>query len=111
MERRKCRRKNIRIEAEMVSGDTTCKGMIENISEQGIYLETESTGPLSTSTRFSPGSQFQVKFQTPEGETLKLDCRVMWSFKTGPYGLRKKIGMEVIFPPPAYIDFCNTPDD
>ncbi len=99
----------IRIEAEMVSENTTCTGLIENISEQGIYLETESAGPLHSSTRFSPGTKFQVKFQTPFGETLKLDCQVMWAFKTSPFGLRKKIGMEVIFPPPGYIDFCNTP--
>ncbi len=109
MERRRSGRKKIHIEAEMVSENISYTALIENVSEQGIYLETESSGPLNTSTRFSHGTKFQIKFQTPSGETLKLDCQVMWSFKTGSHGLRKKIGMEVVFPPPGYIDFCKAP--
>lgn len=109
MERRNSKRKRVKIEAELVSEYINCRGLIENLSERGISLETDSTDILSQSTRFTPGTKLQVKFQTPSGELITLNCKVIWSFKTAPHGLRKKVGMEVVFPPPSYIDFCKSP--
>jgi len=108
MERRNTRRTKARIEAELISEDFRCPGVIENYSERGISLETDSSDVLSQSTRFSPGTKFQVKFQTSSGELIILNCKVIWSFKTAPDGLKKKVGMEVVFPPPTYIDFCQS---
>ena len=109
MERRNAQRKKARVEAEFVSEDFSCTGIIENLSVRGISLETDSPNLLSQSTRFTPGTKFQVKFKTPAGELITLNCKVIWSFKTAPHGLRKKVGMEVVFPPPSYIDFCKSP--
>ncbi|KPK02505.1 MAG: hypothetical protein AMK71_02005 [Nitrospira bacterium SG8_35_4] len=109
MERRNSRRKKARVEAEFISEDFSCTGTIENLSVRGISLETDSTDLLSQSTRFTPGTKLQVKFHTPAGELITLNCKVIWSFKTAPHGLRKKVGMEVVFPPPSYIDFCKSP--
>ena len=109
MERRNTQRKKVRIEAELVSEEISCTGLVENLSVRGISLETDSSDLLSQSTRFAPGTKFQVKFQTSAGELITLNCKVIWSFKTAPHGLRKKVGMEVVFPPPSYIDFCQTP--
>jgi hypothetical protein len=108
MERRHFERKKSRIEAELISEDIKCSGFIENLSERGISLETDSEDLLSQSTRFTPGSKFQIKFQTPAGDLISLNCKVIWSFKTAPHGLTKKVGMEVVFPPPSYIDFCQS---
>ncbi len=108
MERRNFQRKKSRLEVELISEDMKCLGYIENFSERGISLETDSADLLSQSTRFTPGSKFEVKFQTPAGELISLNCKVIWSFKTAPHGLTKKVGMEVVFPPPSYIDFCKT---
>lgn len=109
MERRNARRKKASIEAELVSEDVNCIGIIENLSERGISVETDSSDLLSQSTRFTPGAKFQVKFKTPAGELIILNCKVIWAYKTAPHGLRKKVGMEVVFPPPSYIDFCQSP--
>jgi hypothetical protein len=109
MERRNSRRRKTRIEAELVSEEINCVGVIENLSERGISLETDSTDILSQSTRFTPGAKFQVKFQTLSGEPITLNCKVIWAYKTAPDGMRNKIGMEVVFPPPSYIDFCQSP--
>jgi hypothetical protein len=109
MERRNSQRKKARVEAEFVSEDFSCTGIIENLSVRGISLETDSATLLSQSTRFTSGRKFQVKFQTPAGGLITLNCKVIWSFKTAPHGLRKKVGMEVVFPPPSYIDFCQSP--
>jgi hypothetical protein len=108
MERRRSRRKNVNIEAKIISEGTGYSANIENISKHGISLETNSKDILDTSTRFNPGTEFKVKFQTPSGEEINLYCKVIWSYKAAPHGLKSKIGMEVIFPPPSYIDFYET---
>jgi hypothetical protein len=104
-ERRRSQRKNVRIEAEIISEDNTYSAIIENISEHGLCLETSSDDLLGTSTRFHPGAEFDIKFQPPSGDMLTIRCKIIWSYKVAPHGLVKKIGMEVIFPPPEYVDF------
>ncbi len=111
MERRRSPRKKVQIEANLISGDENFTGKIENISQHGIYLETDSKDPLSSSTRFSSGTEYEVRFRIPEGEETRLRCKVIWSYKTAPHGMTKQIGMEVVFPPPEYIDFCNDISD
>ena len=107
MERRRSPRKKVQIEANLISGDENFTGKIENVSQHGIYLETESQDLLSSSTRFSSGTEYEVRFRIPEGEETRLRCKVMWSYSAAPHGVTKQIGMEVVFPPPEYIDFCN----
>ena len=109
MERRRSKRKKICMDAEIVMEDATYAVITESISEHGINLETSSGYLLSTSTRFNTGTEFEVKLQTPSGELIKLHCKVIWSFKTAPHGLKRKVGLEIIFPPPAYVDFYKNP--
>ena len=97
------------MEAEIVQGDTAYTVITESISEHGINLETSSGYLLSASTRFNPGTEFEVQFRTPSGELIKLHCKVIWSFKTAPHGLKSKVGLEIIFPPPTYVDFYKNP--
>ena len=104
MERRRSDRKKVSIEAKIVAEDASYQGVIENISLHGICLETDSGDILSDSKSFSPGSEFQVEFQTPLGEVLKLHCKVKWSFKNAPIGIKRSVGMEIIFPPPGYME-------
>jgi hypothetical protein len=105
MERRRSKRKNVHIETKIVSDDESYSGIIENMSEYGISLETDSKDLLHTSTRFNYGADYKVIFKTPSGEEIQLHCKVTWSYKTAPHGLKRKIGMEIIFPPPSYVDF------
>jgi len=107
MERRRYRRRNVRFEAEMILGEKIYHGIVDNISERGMNIETDAQDILSTSDDFCPGTKLMVKFHTPDGELMTLHCRIVWSFNMGPGGTIKKIGMEVIFPPPGYIDLCR----
>jgi hypothetical protein len=109
MERRNIQRKKLCVEAEITADDFSCTGIVENLSVRGMSVETDSHDLLSQSTRFTPGTKFQVKFETPGGEVIILNCKVIWSFKIAPHGLRRKVGMEVVFPPPNYIEYCQTP--
>lgn len=107
MERRRKKRKKVHIEAEIISGSTIYKSIVENISEEGLNMDTDSIDPLSTSTRFTPGAFFGLKFNAPSGEEIILNCRVVWSYKTAPHGLTKKIGMLIVDPSDKYLEFFN----
>lgn len=107
MEHRRSKRKNVHIEVEIISGDTSYSGSIENISKSGIYIETPSMDPLSRSTRFTPGNVFELKFTAPTGGEIRIECRVAWSYKTAPEGLSKKVGFTIIKSSDRYVEFYN----
>ncbi|MEN8262684.1 MAG: PilZ domain-containing protein [Nitrospirota bacterium] len=111
MEKRRSLRKKVRIEASLILEGESFSGAIENVSQHGIYLETDSREILSISKRFNPGTEYEVRFCVPSGQEVRLRCKVAWSYRAEPHGLTKHIGMDVIFPPPDYIDFCNEKTD
>src|SRR3990167_9703709 len=96
MGKRLSKRIIIGLKAEIISGDISCEGVIENLSEAGIYV---ITAPTKTEINFAPGTILEVKFQFLSGETLNLHCEVKWSYKTPPHGLTNRIGMKIINPP------------
>ncbi|UCH81200.1 MAG: PilZ domain-containing protein [Nitrospiraceae bacterium] len=106
-EKRRSKRKNIRIDGEMIVDDLVIACHIENISEHGIYVEIDSNDPLDLSSRISVGTELSIHFQSLSDELLKVHCKVIWSYRAEPQGLTEKIGMEVIFPPPGFIDLYN----
>jgi hypothetical protein len=105
MERRRSKRKLVHIEAQLILDEDSYKGYIENISEQGIYIETAARDPLKTPKDFSPGTTVYVKFNLPSGEKIDLHCKITWAYQIAPHGLTTSIGLEIIFPPPHYLEF------
>jgi hypothetical protein len=105
MEKRRYKRKKVHLDAEIISSSKVSPCLIENISDCGINVETDAEDPISTKSRFTSGDKFEVKFSTPSGYLITLQCRVIWSYKTAPHGLKKKIGFYIIDPPPDYIIF------
>jgi hypothetical protein len=85
----------IGLKVEIISGDISCEGVIENLSENGIFV---ITFPAQTTIDFIPETPLQLNFRTLLGETLNLRCKVIWSSKTPPHGLTSRIGMEIIEP-------------
>lgn len=105
MERRRSKRILVSLKAELISGDVSYAGIIENLSEEGIYMRTL---PTKAATDFTPETKHELKFQLPSGETINLHCKVKWSYKTPPHGLTNSVGMEIIDPPPEYKEFLKT---
>jgi hypothetical protein len=105
MERRRSERKVVSIRAELVTDDATYTVSIENINKNGLYIVTK---PEKVAIDFTPGKTYNIRFQTPSNELINLHCRVIWSYKTPPYGLTDSVGMEIIDPPPAYEEFFKT---
>ncbi len=104
MERRICERIIVSLNVELISGGTSYAGVVENISEYGLYM---ITNPSKTQTDFASGTKLEVTFQLSSGETLKLPCIVKWSYKTPPHGLTNSMGLEILERPIEYTKFLN----
>jgi len=105
MERRRSKRKIIRLEAERISGDSNHGVFIENLSETGIYM---ITAPARKEIDYTPGMMVDLKFHLKSDETLNLNCKVIWSYKTPPHGITNSVGLEIIDPPLKYLEFVRT---
>jgi hypothetical protein len=105
MERRRSKRIKVNLKAERISGDEKYGVFIENISEQGICMITTH---LKAHSKYIPGTDIDLRFQLSSGETLNLFCKVIWAhLKIPPDGLTDSIGLEIIDPPPQYIEFVR----
>ena len=96
MEKRHVDRINGGFETEIIYEGRSYKGIIDDLSENGVMV---TTLPAEIEVDFIPGSSVDLKFQPHPGETLVLKCRIKWSDKVSPHGLKHRIGMEVIDPP------------
>ncbi len=106
MDRRLFKRKNINLNAKIISGGKTYDGYIKNVSEGGVvYLMTFS---IQVSEDFTPETIIELYFQIPSGETLHLYCEVKWFLKASLDDKTLNLGMKIIDPPPKYIEFIKT---
>lgn len=106
MGKRRVKRTTVHLNAERISGDEKYGVFIENISEKGIHMLATHATPH---THYSPGKNIDVQFYIAHGKPLVLHCRVRWSCpKVPPNGMTDSIGLEIIDPPPQYIEFIKT---
>jgi hypothetical protein len=105
MESRQNKRFIVGLEAELLFGDTHIACSIENLSEVGIYIITSYSKTVS---EFPPDTGIKLIFQFPNGERQCLDCKVKWHYKTPPHGVTNSVGMEIIDPPPSYLESLKT---
>jgi hypothetical protein len=118
-EKRRSKRKRTHLEAELVSDNQGCAGIlentsaydlhqiewyrylgiVENISHHGIFIRTL---PARSTTDYSPGTIHELRIQLFSGETVCLRCRVKWLHTMQADQLINKIGMEIIQPPSQY---------
>jgi hypothetical protein len=95
----------VRLKAVLTFKDISYVGMIENISEHGLYMIAL---PINHGIDFSPGAIHEMKLRTFPGESVIMHCKIQWSYKTPPYGLTNSVDMEVMDPPPEYREFLKT---
>ncbi len=97
MDKRRSNRIITRLKAVLIAYGIHYEGIIENISEEGLYMRTL---PTDTPGCFVTGTPVELKFQRSEGEPLDLhlSCKIIWSYKTPPYGLTDSIGLEIVDP-------------
>jgi hypothetical protein len=105
MDARKHKRFIVSMEAELLFKTDHIACSIENISEFGIYIITSYS---KSETDFPPGTSLELKVKFPGGEDQRLNCKVKWQYKTPPYGVTTSMGMEIVDPPPSYIESLKT---
>ena len=110
MEKRSNERKIVFLETNFTSGGRSYTGVIENISEYGVYMKTNLT---KTAIDFLPSTTIGLEFHIPSEETLNLRCEIIWlhskKFKhallENEVALENDIGMEIKTSPPEYKKF------
>jgi len=105
MEKRAFKRIPISLEAELMLGYISYAAIVEDISECGLNMIIT---PMKNEIDFAPKAKLELKLHITSGETLHLNCRGIWSSKFSPYGLTKKMGMEIIDPPTKYKELLNS---
>lgn len=103
-ERRRSKRIIVKLKTEIVTESQGHTGFLENLSEEGIYMITAPANPMID---FPPGTSLELKFLLPSKELLNLKCKVKWSFRTPPHGLTNSMGLEIIDPPPQYMELLE----
>ena len=104
MTRRICNRIYVGLEAELFSYSSSHTAFIENISEYGMYVKVASDNNIDSN---NSDSCLKLKLQLPSGNSLKLKCMRVWSYKNTANSLIERIGFQVIDPPDEYRDFYN----
>jgi hypothetical protein len=105
MERRGYERIAVDLRAERISGDETRSILIENISETGLQI---LTAPAEEDSEFDPGTMIQLKLMLANGESLDLDCTVMWADKQQPDDQASSVGMKIEAAPFRYREFVQS---
>jgi len=95
----------VRLKAKIISGGETYPGFIQNVSESGIGYFIESV--IKTEKDFAPKKIIELSFQIPSGETLKLDCEIIWCSRKTPDDKSLTIGIKIIKTPQKYKNFSK----
>ena len=107
MEKRRFKRIDSKIRAEVTIDSKFYEGTIDNLSEEGlfeiVFIELEVSD-------FTPDKILGVKFNKPSGEDLDLQCKIVWLRlnKDNLGNLMYCMGMEIISPPASYKKFVKT---
>ena len=75
MEKRRNTRMDINLGAELISGERTYKGFIENFSNNGLGIRSV---PLKNLEDISPGDKITVRFQANPKDILSICYKIKW---------------------------------
>ena len=101
-------RKAVQFPAQLISGDERYNGFVINMSVRGVGMFVNTSFPENT-INCTRGSVLGLELVTPTGELLTLQCEVRWiRIQESPSeGLTTSMGMEVIAPPPGFMQLFN----
>jgi hypothetical protein len=105
-ERRLHKRIDYKIKADVNYNSTHAQGMIENVSETGIFKIVFSEKSVID---FYPGEYLEINFILPSGKKLNQKCKIIWARMKNetPLFLKYQMGVEIINPSPEYKEFVN----
>ena len=95
----------VRLKAKIILDGETYPGFIQNVSESGIGYFVESV--IKVEKDFTPKKMMELNFEVPSGETLKLDCEIIWCSRKSPDDKNLTIGVKIIKPSQKYKKFAK----
>jgi hypothetical protein len=93
------------LHADVIIGEKTYKGVIGNVSEEGI--SSTITTFIKTDEEFQPHKGIRLDFQLPSGVEVKLNCEIRWFLKTPDKNTGLILGLFILEPPQVYKDWIN----
>jgi len=103
--KRRHKRFVITLHAEVIIGDKTYKGMIGNVSEEGV--SSTITTYIKTDEQFSPQKSIHLVFDLPSGDTVDLDCEIRWYLRPREQGPNLILGLYIVDPPSKYTEWIS----
>jgi len=104
-EKRTSKRKLVRINAVLNYHGINYPGMIENISDNGLYMILSDRNMVD----LTPSRIHKLTLLTDD-RRFELSCRVIWAYSTPPYGLTTSVGMEIVNPSREFIEYLKEMD-
>ncbi len=105
LNKRRSKRQMVSLITRFASNNSSYTALIENISEEGIFMRVS---PSSNGLNLTPGSKLELQIKLPSGEFLSSHCNIVWSYKNPPYRVINSAGMKIMNPSPQYADFLRT---
>lgn len=91
-EAKKESRKIVNLKASLVSDRNKYSAIIENLSEDSIYLRAV---PLDAAAGFTAGELFEIHLESVSGEDISVSGKLKWFYDTPPYGVTKSLGIKI----------------
>jgi hypothetical protein len=88
-----------RLEVKFICGGDTYKGILSNLSLNGLFIRTKRV--------FSPGTAIDIQLMMPDGTSSFLKGIVRWASKTH-LAIKNGMGIELLEKDTTYIDFVKT---
>jgi hypothetical protein len=57
---------------------------------------------------YEAGAGINLKLKLSNGDTIKLNCNVKWSYDNSTEDMTNSVGLEIIDPPVEYKEFLKT---
>ena len=105
MPERACKRIPLNLEVRIVSCSASYTAFVRNISENGFHAKMANI----SSGEFTPSESYiDLIFPLPTGDTVNLNCKKKWSYKSTSNSYIENIGAEIIDPPREYKNYYRT---
>jgi hypothetical protein len=105
IEKRVHRRRSVVLEAKVIYRGFSYAAFVGDISEKGLYM---ITSPVGVMRDFNTDTKNALTLLNSSREVLSLQFREIWSDDVSPYGLTKRVGVEIIDPSFVFRNFVHS---
>lgn len=105
MEKRRCRRYPVALNATVVADGESYEGIIGNVSQEGLGYTI--TTMIESEKDIGPRQMLGLRFMIPTGELIELACEIRWYIRPAPGRRSSVAGLKIIEPSPRYLEWIK----